>query len=872
MTIVRNLSPLLALLLSAFQFTVACSSHERGGPGGGPSEAIRVAIHPSRVELTFGATQQFYADVTGANTSTVVWSVDDPHAGNVDTEGRFEASAKSGVFKVYARSTVDPTAIGEAIVVVKGENTDVVVAVDPSQAVTRVNETVQFRALVVGTDDSRVVWTVEEPEGGSITESGLYAAPSKPGRFTVVVTSVADPSQLAVGRIEVVDSEDPLPVTVRIEPALVEVAPKEVVEFSASVAGGSGTQGVTWSVPEEGGGLISSSGVYTAPELPGQFTVVATSLEDPKKSASARVLVVSPPDRTRLIPADRVTEWLPGLNAVGGVPRDDDRVRPSTVYLPSGDPFAGYSVDPSVAGSGGATRAIQDALDAAGAKASETGRKIVLLPSGEFRITGEGLEIPSFVTLRGQGTRGPGATRLVKAARTGTPVVILGHLWVKNTTPVDLAEDGVHGSKRIVVARDPGYRVGELVFIDQVEDTARVGSKWNPIRQGPGDDSRGWFSRQDRPTGQVVEIAAVDGNELTLNAPLRLPYYKSNGAQVVRFSGGRQGGPAVPTLQWSGLEDVYIFGGEQGNVAFYATSYAWAKNIESEGSIGPSVSFNSTFRSVLRDSFIHSTQDPNPGGAGYGIDLNFYSADNLIENNISWNFNKVITCRASGGGNVFGYNYVEDGWGAGYPTIPEVGLNASHYATPHHELFEGNQAWNMSGDSFWGNSIDITFFRNHATGRRRSVAPLRLNDEVSRHFVDVPEWHTGYSFVGNVLGTPDMEAKPQSAFVYENQPPWRYDPVPVWTIGPQYDSGLDGQDPDVAATTIRHGNFDYVTGGISWDPEIERTDLPRSMYLDSKPAFFGENPWPWVIPEDPGDTKVHVLPARARFDDLMGAR
>src|SRR5690606_24234775 len=102
-----------------------------------------------------------------------------------------------------------------------------------------------------------------------------------------------------------------------------------------------------------------------------------------------------------------------------------------------------------------------------------------------------------------------------------------------------------------------------------------------------------------------------------------------------------------------------------------------------------------------------------------------YSADNLIENNIVWNFNKVITMRASGGGNVVGYNYFEDGWGAGYPQIPEVGLSAAHYATPHHELFEGNESWNISGDAYWGNSIYITFFRNHVDGKRRSMPPLR---------------------------------------------------------------------------------------------------------------------------------------------------
>jgi hypothetical protein len=47
---------------------------------------------------------------------------------------------------------------------------------------------------------------------------------------------------------------------------------------------------------------------------------------------------------------------------------------------------------------------------------------------------------------------------------------------------------------------------------------------------------------------------------------------------------------------------------------------------------------------------------------------------------------------------------------------------------------------------------------------------------------------------------------------------------------------------------IRHGNFDYLTNTVNWDPTIANHTLPNSFYLSSKPAFFGGNPWPWVNP------------------------
>ena len=139
--------------------------------------------------------------------------------------------------------------------------------------------------------------------------------------------------------------------------------------------------------------------------------------------------------------------------------------------------------------------------------------------------------------------------------------------------------------------------------------------------------------------------------------------------------------------------------------------------------------------------------------------------------------------RASGGGNVIAYSYFEDGYGAGYPTIVETGLNASHMTTPHYELFEGNQAFNIDGDARWGNSVYITFFRNNATGLRRSLGGLRLSDG-GRHAIGLGAGHYWYTYVGNVLGYPGMTPQPTgSSFTYEDLPPFSNDPVPMWRLG-----------------------------------------------------------------------------------------
>jgi hypothetical protein len=66
----------------------------------------------------------------------------------------------------------------------------------------------------------------------------------------------------------------------------------------------------------------------------------------------------------------------------------------------------------------------------------------------------------------------------------------------------------------------------------------------------------------------------------------------------------------------------------------------------------------------------------------------------------------------------------------------------------------------------------------------------------------------------------------------------------------------------VRSTVVREGNFDYVTNTVRWDHEPR--DLPNSLYLTGKPAFFGDLPWPWVDPT--GAVKVRTLPAHVRFE------
>jgi hypothetical protein len=534
-----------------------------------------------------------------------------------------------------------------------------------------------------------------------------------------------------------------------------------------------------------------------------------------------------------ILPADRQTTWRPGIP--GGIP--DRATICATVNASS------YGN-----GSSNATSGIQSAIDSCPVG------QVVLLSAGTFQISSGPIYLNRGVVLRGAG---PTQTTLNAPDGKGQAIVVIGQQWPKEAGSTNLTSDAVKGAKSVTVASTTGLSAGQLVLIDAITDPAIT--LW---ATDCSDACKGWFSRTNRPVSQTMEIASISGKTVAFTTPFHITFDMAHTAQLTRYS--------VEAVRGAGLENLKLYGGEGGdsggNVYMELAMYSWVKNIESQYSLGSSLHIYRSFRNTVRDSYWHETKNPNPGGAGYGIDISSGSSDNLFENNISWNFNKVILMRASGGGNVIGYNYFEDGYGATYPTFVETGLNASHMTTPHYELFEGNEAFNLGGDSRWGNSVFITFFRNHSTTIRRSLGGLKLSDVGARAGVAINAGHRYYSFIGNVIGYEGMSPQPAgSSFTYEDTAPYSGDPVPMWRFGEWVTgapSAYANGDPEVAATTLRDGNYDYVSQTVKWDRTA--TTLPDSLYLTGKPAFMGTCAWPWVDPT--GTTKLHTLPARARFD------
>lgn len=173
---------------------------------------------------------------------------------------------------------------GNTIVVV-----GITIVITPSTATINVGQTQQFTAVVSGTADLGVVWSVVELAGaGTIDTTGLYTAPTVAGTYHVRATSHADSSRYAQATIVV--GSDVSGLTIDVSPETVTLEPSGTTDFVATVVG-SGDTSVTWRVNEVGGGTINSSGHYTAPAVAGTFHIRATSNADTSKFDEAVIIV-----------------------------------------------------------------------------------------------------------------------------------------------------------------------------------------------------------------------------------------------------------------------------------------------------------------------------------------------------------------------------------------------------------------------------------------------------------------------------------------------------------------------------------------------------------------------------------------------------
>lgn len=112
------------------------------------------------------------------------------------------------------------------------------------------------------------------------TSVGNYTAPATPGTYSVVATSIADPSKTATMQVEVLPRMNVVMVSGTTYQG-------DVAQFAATVEGVA-DQAVTWSAS---GGTITQTGTFTAPNSAATIWITVVSVADPRASACYPVFI-----------------------------------------------------------------------------------------------------------------------------------------------------------------------------------------------------------------------------------------------------------------------------------------------------------------------------------------------------------------------------------------------------------------------------------------------------------------------------------------------------------------------------------------------------------------------------------------------------
>ena len=505
---------------------------------------------------------------------------------------------------------------------------------------------------------------------------------------------------------------------------------------------------------------------------------------------------------------------------------------------------------------------------------------VVYVPTGVYQL-GSGLTNAnhSGIVVRGDG---PGKT-VFQAGATSTAFNFGNADWPPPAATIPVTAGASKNSATITVD-STAATAGHAAF--QVGGLIRIEAGVNP----PWVHNIG-VSSYDLGFSMTFRVTSLTPDTVTFEPPLQFDFSPYS-PKVALLS--------ILPVTGVGLEDFTI---DLQGTGSYGIQYAqmwgsWIQNVEIENTAAHVLALYAVLSSEIRHCYFHDTINAGPNTEG----LDFYrdSDWNLIEDNIVYKAGGIDIGDWEGGdaGNVIAYNFAY-GTSSGDATVAGYDVDVNHASNSIFNLLEGNIAGGVIADGYFGSTSHDTLIRNWLTATHptaaNNLAAIKL-----KHFADY------FNAIGNIFGTsafPTSGSIGSNGFAYGGfyDAPQSASYDDGWSTGVQVifemgfpdmgNTGYSGTiaastpidyssqgaslsesqalDLNVAATLLRHGNYDYFHRSMVWDPAIASRAIPNSLFRGSAPGYFGKLTWPPFDPASPpgdfNDTNLSRIPAGYRF-------
>jgi hypothetical protein len=569
-------------------------------------------------------------------------------------------------------------------------------------------------------------------------------------------------------------------------------------------------------------------------------------------------LVFALPAFADIIPPNRTIDWS-HAGILGGIPSVNWPI--AATLSPSG------GIDDSVD--------IQNAINAAPAGS------VVLLNPGTYKLhrsskvcqgkaddgSGGVYQAGLCLTDKSVVLRGASPKQTILQYGDGANIISMGRtaLSASQVVFINITAGATKGSTQITLQSVSGITIGSYLTITQ---TNPIDTDGNPLVNSSGYNGCSYCGHDipNKVMDQIDRVIAVNGNTLTLERPLYVDY--TNSPQAFKLT----------MVENVGLENLRVqsttssgSGGIYKNINLESCGHCWVHNVESDWAVDRShIYLSDVYGSEISNNYVYEGYNHN-SGLNYAIYIEFRGSENIIQNNIIRKARHSMI-NVGGSGNVWGYNVIVDPYmGEYHNSLPE---NNSHGAHPYMDLFEGNVTPNIELDNTHGSNSHNTLFRNYVN--LISTNPDTGNPMTGSLFAINLAYFSNYENVlANVIGPYGSACTASSYEINANAS----QSSSIYKFGYYDDGGTSSPNSSLSAkvgqTVLRGGNWDCKTNAVIWSNNVpsgslvstylSQQTLPNSLYLTSKPIWFGSAAWPSIDPAS--STKVNKNPAQLCYEN-----